>query len=96
MFCGTVITTHLSNIEGVVRWSPEMVDAFHCLYILCNESELCVLVVSDKFTLCIDASGKGIGAVLSVEQDGQEMPTVYFSRQLMGGGEGGRGGGGGG
>ena len=69
----------------VVRWSPEIVDAFHCLVSkLCNASELCVPVASNKFTLYTDASGKGIGAVLSVEQDGQEMPTAYFSRQLRG------------
>ena len=41
-------------------------------------------VVSDKFTLCADASGKGVGAVLSVERDGQEMPPAYSSRQLRG------------
>jgi len=69
----------------VVQWSPEMVRAFQCLISkLCNASEWCVPVVSDSYSLHTDASGRGIGAVLSVERDGVETPTAYFSRQLRG------------
>ena len=39
-------------------------------------------IASGKFTLDRDASEKGIGAVLSQEQNGQERVVAYFSRIL--------------
>ena len=38
--------------------------------------------VSDQFVLYTGASGLGIGAVLSVERDGEEIPVGYFSKKL--------------
>ena len=60
-------------------------DAFHVLISkLCNASELCIPMSSDKIILYKDASGRVIGAVLSVEKDGIETPTAYYSCQLKG------------
>ena len=39
-------------------------------------------MASGRFTLDTDASEKGIGAVLSQEQNGQERVVAYFSRSL--------------
>ena len=49
--------------------------------------DLCVLTTplsSDTYTLQTDASGAGVGAVLSVVRKGEELPVAYFSRQLHG------------
>ena len=49
--------------------------------------DLCVLTTplsSDTYRLQTDASGAGVGAVLSVVQKGEELPVAYFSRQLHG------------
>ena len=81
----TSLPGDIKKAPRVVQWSPEMEDAFHVFISkLCNASELCIPMSSDKFTLYTDASGRGIGAVLSVEKDGIETPTAYYSRQLKG------------
>ena len=41
-----------------------------------------LLKVGDKLTLHMDASGSGIGAVLSVIREGEERPMAYFSHLL--------------
>lgn len=38
--------------------------------------------MSDKLLLQTDASTKGIGSVLSVVRDGQELLVGYFSKKL--------------
>ena len=50
----------------------------HCLIHVCCSSPKS----SDEFVLQTDASGYGIGAVLSVMRDGEELPIGYFSRKL--------------
>ena len=42
----------------------------------------CFCLLSDVFVLQTDASGRGVGAVLSVCRDGDELPMGYFSRKL--------------
>ena len=87
---GTLVSALLSlatskKAPRVVQWSPEMEDAFHVLISkLCNASELCIPMSSDKFTLYTDAPRRGIRAVLSVEKSGIETRTAYYSRQLKG------------
>ena len=50
--------------------------------VLCDVSVLFLPTVSDVFVLQTDASGRGVGAVLSVCRDGDELPVGYFSRKL--------------
>lgn len=57
-----------------------MYDAF---VVLCNcLSVLTLPNVSDQFVLYTDASGVGIGAVLSVERENEELPVGFFSKKL--------------
>ena len=49
---------------------------------LCDVSVLFLPTLSDVFLLQTDASGHGVGAVLSVCRDGDELPVGYFSRKL--------------
>ena len=64
-------------------WNIIMIDAFQYL---CNAlSDVSVLflpTLSDVFVLQTDASGHGVGGVLSVCRDGEELPVGYFSRKL--------------
>ena len=63
--------------------STEMYDAF---VMLCNcLSDFSVLTLPnalDQFILHTDASGAGVGAVLSVERDKEELPVGFFSKKL--------------
>ena len=38
---------------------------------------------SDEFVLQTDASGVGLGAVLGVSRDGEELPVAFYSRKLQ-------------
>ena len=51
---------------------------------LCIRCMLTIPAQSDFFRLHIDASGAGLGAVLSVLRDEMELPVAYFSKQLQG------------
>ncbi len=56
-----------AKAPGNVRWSQEMLGAFHHLRkSLCNYCVLTVPCLSDVFQLYTDASGIGIGSVLNV------------------------------
>ena len=43
---------------------------------------LTIPLPSDQYRLQTDASGQGLGAVLSVVCEGEELPVAYYSRQL--------------
>ncbi len=70
---------------GTVQWTPEMLNAFHCLrhglseYVILN-----VPCVSDSFQLHTDASGVGVGAALHVIRSGSVLPVGFYSRKLKG------------
>lgn len=49
---------------------------------LCSHTELTIPSPEDSFVLATDASGQGIGAVLSVTRSGLDYPIAYFSRKL--------------
>ena len=60
-----------------------MVQAFEGLRnALCDMALLTIHVPEDAFLLQCDASGNGVGGVLSVVRDGQILPVSFFSRQL--------------
>ncbi len=68
-----------------VEWTDPMLVAFSELCnVLSNSVCLCVPRECDVFCLECDASGTGVGAVLSVERDGELLPVAFFSRQLRG------------
>ncbi len=82
----SVLTPHTSTaMSGRVSWTSVMLDAFRAL---CNSlsASVCLHVpcVSDVFVLDTDASGTGVGAVLSVVRRGEKLPVAFFSRQLQG------------
>ena len=67
-----------------VVWNAAMLDEF--LYLqksLCVIPSLTLPLSSDQFVLQTDASGVGLGAVLSVQRDGEELPVAFYSRKLQ-------------
>ena len=54
------------SVPEAVQWTPELI----------------IPLPTDVFTLKTDASGFGIGAVLTVLRDGVEHPVAYYSRKL--------------
>ena len=65
-----------------VDLSPEALEAFDCLKAACLQAPILAFPDFDKpFLLEMDASGKGLGAVLSQKQaDGWYHPITYTSR----------------
>ena len=51
---------------------------------MCKHTQLTIPSPEDSFILATDASGQGIGAVLSVTRSGVDLPVAYFSRKLTG------------
>ena len=51
--------------------------------VLCEIPSLTLLVSSNNFLLQTDASGVGLGAVLSVIREGEELPVAFWSRKLQ-------------
>ena len=50
---------------------------------LCSLPSLTLPVPDDEFLLQTDASGVGLGAVLSVVRDGVELPVAFYSKKLL-------------
>ncbi len=51
---------------------------------LCEHTQLTIPSPEDCLILATDASGQGIGAVLSVTRSGVDLPVTYFSRKFTG------------
>lgn len=81
-----VLTPHTSGSgTGKVSWTSPVEEAFHELCkCLCNYVVLCVPRPEDMFVLECDASGSGVGAVLSVRRGEELLLVAFFSRQLRG------------
>ncbi len=74
-----------SRSDSVVRWTEEMEAAFQLSKgALCDVTCLCIPVSSDIFVLETDASGTGVGAVLSADRMDVLSPVEYYSKQLQG------------
>ena len=74
--------THLKS-PNKLSWTEPMEGAFNTLKdTLCKHSQLTIPSPQDSFVLATDASGQGIGAVLSVTRSGVDLPVAYFSRKL--------------
>ena len=75
-------STKKSAPERVV-WSDVMFSEFTYLKnVLCSVPSLTLPTVQDRFLLQTDASGLGIGAILSVVRLEEEYPVAYYSRKL--------------
>ena len=75
--------TRKSSPDRVV-WNVEMLAEFAYLKdSLCCIPSLTLPLPSDQFVLQTDASGVGLGAVLSVQREGQEFPVAFYSRKLQ-------------
>ena len=64
-----------------LQWTKDMEAAHLCLV---NVYLLNVPTIADVFTLHTDASGLGVGRVLSVTRAGKEEPVGYYARKLKG------------
>ena len=77
--------------EATRKSAPERILWNDCMYAeyyylkdsLCALPSLTLPVPSDQFVLQTDASGIGLGAVLSVTRDGEELPVAFYSRKLQ-------------
>ncbi len=67
-------------VLGLLKF--RIASTLHSGNVLCDVSVLFLPTSSDVFVLQTDASGRGVGAVLSVCRDGEELPVGYFSRKL--------------
>lgn len=79
--------TEVTNLRSPTKiiWTKPMESAFNSLRdTLCKYTQLTIPSHEDCFTLATDASGQGIGAVLSVTRSGVDLPVAYFSRKLTG------------
>ena len=75
--------TRKSSPDRVV-WNKVMFDEFVYLKdVLCSLPSLTLPVPSDDFLLQTDASGVGLGAVLSVVRGEEELPVAFYSRKLQ-------------
>ena len=64
-------------------WTDDMTKDFVALKdSLCKHTVLTIPSPDDTFTLSTDASGVGIGGVLSVHRSGDILTVAYFSRRL--------------
>ena len=67
----------------VLEWNVRQSTSFNRLiHVLCDEHTLTLPRSGDKLILHTDASMLGLGAVLSVERKGEELPVAYFSKHL--------------
>ena len=67
-----------------IIWTPEREKAFDMLKkALCDVCHLTIPMPEDTYVVYTDASYMGIGGVLSVSREGQELPVAFFSRQLL-------------
>ena len=75
--------TKKSAPERVV-WNSDMnVEFCYLKDVLCSLPSLTLPVPKNEFLLQTDASGVGLGAVLSVLRDGEELPVAFYSRKLQ-------------
>ena len=67
-----------------VVFSDLLYDEFmHLKSVLCSLPTLTLPVPADSFILQTDASGVGLGAVLSVVREDVEHPVAFFSKKLL-------------
>ena len=72
------------NLPHHVTWTKEAEEAFHLLKTaLCEKPVLTAPNFEKPFILHTDASGTGIGAVLSQTIDNEEHPVIFVSRKLL-------------
>ncbi|CAB0006704.1 unnamed protein product [Nesidiocoris tenuis] len=75
--------THLTKKDVHFQWGPEQQLAFETLKErLTSPPILAYPDFTSSFILATDASGCGVGAVLSQLHDGKEHPVAYASRAL--------------
>ena len=75
--------TRKSAPEKVV-WTPALDSEFVYLKnMLCAVPALTLPTVGDEFLLQTDASGVGVGAVLNVIRNKEELPVAFYSRKLL-------------
>ena len=72
----------------LIVWNDDVNDEFCFLKnVLGSIPSLTLPIPSDQFILQTDASGVGLGAVLSVLRDGEELSVVFYSQKLQPRGE---------
>ena len=73
----------LSEKKTLLKWTDECQASFMKLkQTLCSSPVICFQTIRQNFVLDTDASGVGIGAVLSQVEDGKEGVVAYYSRAL--------------
>ena len=66
-----------------VQWTNSLDSEYSYLQsCLCSLPSLYIPILGDVLYLQTNASGVGVGAVLSIRHDSRELPAVYYSRKL--------------
>ena len=72
------------KLPDVLMWEDQHQRAFDNIKSRLAEGPTLTAPDPDRpYLLHTDASGRGIGAVLSQEREGQEHPIAFFSKQLL-------------
>ena len=82
----TFALTEATKKSAPDRVVSSVVLLSECAYlknVLCGLPSLTLPVPSDQFLLQTDASGVGLGAVLSVVRGEEELPVAFFSKKLQ-------------
>ena len=67
-----------------VAWTPALdIEFLYLKNMLCAVPALTLPTVGDEFLLQTDASGVGLGAVLNVIRNQEELPVAFYSRKLL-------------
>ena len=75
--------TKKSSPDRVLWCDAMLYDYEYLKQSLCALPALTLPLPNDQFIVQTDASGVGIGAVLSVSREGVELPVAFFSRKLQ-------------
>ena len=81
----TLTPSTLKAAPNTVAWTSEMDQAFgNICGMVSMSSELVIPVPEDVLPLVTDASGKGLGAVLQVQREGEWKAAALYSRLTRG------------
>ena len=75
--------TRKTSLDRVVCTESLLSEFNYLKDVLCSIPSITLSKPTDKFLLQTDASGVGLGAVLSVMREKEELPVAFWSKKLL-------------